>query len=705
MTHSPWFTAALAALLLAACAPSDNDHATAESEPETRPAAEPPDDVDLERQGSPRLGDWGIETRHFNTDIKPGNDFFTYVNSGWLEGTEIPDGFARFGSFTELAIEAEDQVEAIIAEAAEANAETGDARQQIGDAYASYLDTDTIEARGLDPIRAELDSLLAIDDHAAAARWMARLGTGSIVGIGVSQDAGNPDRYLVHLGQSGLGLPGKDYYERDDEPFPGHREAYIDYITETFERAGIDRPRERAEAVMALETELAGVHWTRVERRDRQANYNLMTREELEEYAPGFDWPAFLAERGVDDQSELVVATDTAVRDSAAIFADTDAATWGSWHAFHWINNHARQLPAAYEDAHFDFFQRRLEGVSEPRARDRRAIEVVSSQLGELIGQVYVERHFPPDYRAQMETLVEYLRRAFAERLESLDWMDDETRAEAEAKLAAFDPKIGYPDRWRDYSSVEIRADDLIGNSQRLRQWQWQDSLARLGEPVRDWEWFMTPQTVNAYYSSTRNEIVFPAAILQPPFFDPWADPAVNFGAIGGVIGHEMGHGFDDQGSRSDADGVLRNWWTDTARERFEERTATLVAQYDAFEPLEGENIQGDLALGENIGDLGGLSIAHHAYHLYLQDNHGGSAPELDGTTGDQRFFMAWAQVWRNLWADDEALRGQLIRGPHSPPKYRVNGVVRNIDAWYEAFDIDSDSELYLPPEQRVSIW
>ena len=705
MIHSLWFAGALTALSLVASTASQEAHAAAAPGAETRPAKEAANEVDLDRAGSPRLGNWGIETRHINADINPGDDFFRHVNDGWLKGTRIPDGFARFGSFTELAIEAEDRVEAIIAEAAEAGAEAGDARQQIGDAYASYLDTETIEARGLDPIRTELDSLLAIDDHTAAARWMAHLGSSSIIGISVRQDSGNPDRYLVHLGQSGLGLPGKDYYERDDEPFPGHREAYVDYIAATFKRASIDRPRERAEAVMALETRLADVHWTRVELRDRQANYNLMTRAELEEFAPGFDWPVFLAERGVADQAELVVGTDTAVRDSASIFADTDAATWASWHAFHWINNHARQLPAAYEDAHFDFFQRRLQGVAEPRPRDRRAIEVVSSQLGELVGQVYVERHFPPDYRAQMETLVEYLRRAFAERLASLDWMDDETRAEAAAKLAAFDPKIGYPDRWRDYSDVEIRADDLIGNSQRLRQWYWRDSLARLGEPVRDWEWFMSPQTVNAYYSSTRNEIVFPAAILQPPFFDPWADPAVNFGAIGGVIGHEMGHGFDDQGSRSDADGVLRNWWTDAARARFEERTAALVAQYDRFEPLEGENIRGALALGENIGDLGGLSIAHHAYHLFLADHHDGRAPELDGTTGDQRFFMAWAQVWRNLWADDEALRGQLIRGPHSPPKYRVNGVVRNIDAWYEAFDIGPDSELYLPPEQRVSIW
>ena len=342
--------------------------------------------------------------------------------------------------------------------------------------------------------------------------------------------------------------------------------------------------------------------------------------------------------------------------------------------------------------------------MEEQRPRERRAIAMVSGRLGELVGQVYVERHFPPTHREQMMELVEYLRRAFAERLSTLDWMDDETRAEAQTKLEAFLPKIGYPDRWRDYSTVTITADDLIGSMNSLAEWSWQDSLARLNEPVRDWEWFMSPQTVNAYYSPTRNEIVFPAAILQPPFFDPAADAAVNFGAIGGVIGHEMGHGFDDQGSRSDAQGVLRNWWTDQSREQFEVRTRALVAQYDGFSPLPGMNVNGALALGENIGDLGGLAIAHHAYQLYLADHHGGQAPVIDGFTGDQRFFMAWSQVWRNVFTE-EALRAQLIRGPHSPPRYRVNGVVRNLDAWYEAFGVTPDHALYVPAEQRVQIW
>jgi len=696
MNRIYWMAALAAGMIVAGC---DSDR----TEPEST-AAGAEDAAVAEVAGSARIGAWGIDTGGLSAEVGPGNDFFAHVNAGWLERAEIPAGFSRFGSFTELSLEAEERVEQIIAEAAAADASPGDPRQQIGDLYAAYLDTETIEARGIEPIRATLAELIALDSHEQIAHWMGRRGTSSLVGLGVTQDAGNPERYIVRVGQSGLGLPDREYYERDDEPFPAHRAAYVDYIESTLERAGIDRARERAEAIMALETAIAANHWTRVQRRDRQANYNLMTREELAEFAPGFAWDAFLEARQVGEIEELVVATDAAIAANAELFAETPPETWAAWHAFHWVNNHASLLSSEFEQARFEMFDQRLRGVEEQRERDKRAIQFVSGRLGEVVGQVYVQRHFPAEYRAQMETLVEYLRRAFAERLETLDWMDEETRVEARAKLAAFDPKIGYPDRWRDYSTVEIDAARLVESVDALAEWGWQDSISRLGEPVRDWEWFMTPQTVNAYYSSTRNEIVFPAAILQPPFFDPFADPAVNFGAIGGVIGHEMGHGFDDQGSRSDADGVLRNWWTDQSRAQFEQRTAALVEQYNQFSPLEGMNVNGALGLGENIGDLGGLSIALHAYSLYLEDHHDGQAPVLDGFTGEQRFFMAWAQVWRNLYTE-EALRSQLINGPHSPPQYRVNGVVRNIDAWYEAFDIGPDDALWIAPEERVSIW
>ncbi|HLR86930.1 MAG TPA: M13 family metallopeptidase [Wenzhouxiangella sp.] len=651
------------------------------------------------------LGNWGIETANISDTVKPGDDFFTWVNQGWLDSSDIPPGFSRWGSFTELSIEAEDRVDAIIHELDRDNAEPGTPAHQIASLYDSYMNTEKLEELGISPIQKTLDELLAIDSHEQAARWMGRPGTSSIVAAFVTQDQGNPERYLTYMFQSGLGLPDKDYYTRDQSPFPEHRKAYRDYIAATFERAGVDNASERADAVLALEKKLADNHWTRVQRRDRQANYNLMTPGELAENAAGFPWQVFFDERGLGDIAELVVATNTAVYANSTLFAETPAADWASWHAFHWINNHAPLLSQEYERAHFDLYETRLNGVDEQRPRDKRAINLVNGRLGELVGKIYVERHFPPEYREQMLELVEYLRRAFDQRLDALPWMDDETRVEAKRKLEAFLPKIGYPDQWHDYSGIEIAADDLAGNSRRIGEWQWKDQLAKLDEPIRRWEWGMTPQTVNAYYSPSMNEIVFPAAILQPPFFDPHADPAVNFGGIGAVIGHEMGHGFDDQGSHSDADGVLRNWWTDTSREQFDKRTGQLVEQYNGFEPLDGMNINGQLTLGENIGDLGGLSIAHLAWEMYLDDHSDGRAEELDGYSGEQRFFMSWAQVWRNLWASEEAQRNRLINDPHSPPDYRVNGVVRNIDQWYEAFDIGEDDALYLAPEDRVRIW
>lgn len=681
-------TAWLSLTLLAACQPVDNSG----------------DNSGDTTNAQPRLGDWGIEVEHVSQDTRPGVDFNTFVNEGWINAAEMPAGFSRFGAFTELALEAEDNVGAIIQTAQRTAAEGSGPEQQIGDLYRAYMDTNTLNDKGLAPIKAELDTLLSLESRDEVARWMAQDGTNSIVGVYISQDAGDPKRYVTHVTQSGLGLPNRDYYFRDDAPFPDHRAAYVDYIEATLSRAGIDQARDRAEAIMGLETALAEVHWSRVQQRDRQANYNLKSVAELIDFAPEFPWALAMEARGLGDISEVVVTTDEALAASAEIFADTPVETWQSYHAFHWINNHAPLLSAAFADPHFAFFRQRLGGVESQRDRADRAIRFVSRRLGELIGQVYVDRHFPPEYREQMLSLVGYLRRAFRERLDTIEWMDEPTREEALAKLEAFLPKIGYPDRWRDYSAVMITDDDLIGNVARLREWGWEDSLSKLDEPVRDWEWFMSPQTVNAYYSPTRNEIVFPAAILQPPFFDPFADPAVNFGAIGGVIGHEMGHGFDDQGSRSDSQGVLRNWWSESSRAQFEARTKALVDQYDGFSPLPNMQVNGALSLGENIGDLGGLSIAHHAYQMYLQDHHGGQAPVLDGYTGDQRFFMAWAQVWRTI-ETEESLRARLIRGPHSPAQYRVNGVVRNIDAWYTAFDVQPGDDLYLPPDERVSIW
>lgn len=697
-----WLGGVCAALLLAACsepvdAPAENTDDTAT---EMTDGTSGTDTAMAEAE--PRLGEFGVETQHISETVDPGDDFFTYVNEGWLETAEYPPGFSSLNGFTELYLETEARIEEIIQRSANGNPAVGTPEYQIGTLYNDFLNTDRIEELGLTPLQADIDGILASETHEDIARWFGRPSQMSMFSMGVTIDPGDPTRYVISTGQAGLGLPNRDYYLREDDPFPGHREAYVDYMTGLFDRAGIDNGRERAEDILALETAIAEIHWDRAQVRDRIANYNLMTVDELIEFAPGFDWRAFLEEEDVAGQEEIIVNTDTAVQALAQLFSETPVETLRSYLAFHFIDNHTAMLPEAYDTASFEFYGRRLNGTEEQRPRELRAVQFVNGQLGELIGQVYVEEHFPPEYREQMTELVEYLRRAFADRLQTLEWMDDETRAEAFDKLEAFIPKIGYPTQWRDYSSIEMEPGQLIANSNAVGDWGRADSRSRLGGPIRQWEWFMSPQTVNAYYSSQRNEIVFPAAILQAPFFDPHADMAVNFGAIGGVIGHEMGHGFDDQGSRSDGTGLQRNWWTEFARNEFESRTAVLEEQYNGFCPIEGDCVRGAQTMGENIGDLGGLSIALHAYRMYLEDHGGGE--EINGFTPEQRFFMGWAQVWRGIQTED-SMRNRLITGVHSPNQYRVNGVVRNMDAWYDAFGVTEEDALYLAPENRVSIW
>ncbi|WP_417498414.1 M13 family metallopeptidase [Maricaulis sp.] len=673
------------------------------------PAAEPPADdaADVNtaavETATPALGDWGIETRHISETVAPGDDFFRYVNEGWLDTTEIPPGFSNFGSFSELALSAEERIDTIIADVSATENPAGSVEQQVGDLYASYMNTDRLNELGLSPARPGLDRIAAAQSHDDIIDLFGASGFASLFGAGVGRDAGNPDTYVVYIRQSGLGMPDRDYYLRDDERFAGYRTAYVDYMADVLGMIGEENGAERAQAVLELETAIADIHWTRAESRNRVASYNPMTVAELEAYAPGFDWTRFMTALDFGDQDHVVVSQNTAVQSLAALFGEIPVETWQDYLMLHYMSSNSNELDEAFYERSFDFWSRTLSGTDEPRARDRRGIQYVNRPLGQAIGRIYVERHFPAENKAQMEDLVAYLRRALGERIETLEWMDDETRAEALDKLAKFTPKIAYPDQWPDFSSIEIRPDDLFGNSERISAWYRADSRARLNGPIRDWEWGMSPQTVNAYYSSTANEIVFPAAILQGPFFDPNADPAVNFGGIGAVIGHEMGHGFDDQGSQSDGDGLLRNWWTEFSREQFDARTDQIVAQYEEFSPVEGMHVNGRLTLGENIGDIGGLSMAYRAYHMYL-DEHGGEAPVIDGFTGDQRFFMAWAQVWRRLYTED-SLVSRLTTDPHSPSQYRTNGVVRNMDVWYEAFGVTEDNELYLPPEERVSVW
>jgi endothelin-converting enzyme/putative endopeptidase len=651
-----------------------------------------------------QLGSWGIETRFLSDRVAPGDDFYDYVNQGWIESTEIPTGFPVVSSFTEVFLKTEDQTAAIIESLCETNAAAGSPEQQISALHASYLDLERREALGLSMLEAELAELLAAPSREDIARQMGRVGYPSMFRLDIDIDSGNPQRYVPVLSQSGLGLPGRDYYLRDDAPFPGHREAYIAYISGVFERAGIDTPEQRARSILDVETALAKAHWTPAQARDILLNYHLMSVGELLEFAPGFDWQAFLGEAGLEGVDELLVATDTAIQRSARIVAQTPLETLRSYLAFHLLDDHAPLLSAEWDAARFAFYGQRLSGIAEQRALDARAIEFVNRRLGEPLGRLYVERYFPPESRAQMQRMAKHLRAALHDRLTRLDWMDDETRAAALRKLSAFREKIGFPDVWQDMSGIEISASDLAGNVRRIDAWHHDDALEKLAGPVREWEWLMSPQTINAYYSPDRNEIVFPAAILQPPFFDPHADPAVNFGAIGVVIGHEIGHGFDDQGSRYDDEGALRNWWSDASRAAFEKRTALLAAQFDAYSPIEGVSVNGQLTLGENIGDLGGLAIAHDAYQRFVAEEYDGNAPLIDGFTGNQRLFLSYAQIWRSKMTEDRQ-RQLLLVDPHSPSLFRVNGIVRNLTPWYEAFDVDAEQALYLAPEDRVHIW
>lgn len=678
-------TAVLA--LVAACAPTANDSDTTQVEAIV---------------GEAEIGSWGFDLEGMNTDVSPGNDFYEYANGAWLDATQIPADLSNYGMFTELALEAEEHVQAIITELAAMNAAHGTVEQQVGDLYGSWMDTETIEQRGLAPAQPYLDEIAAAETHADINALFATIYHQSPFGVGIIPDPADTTRYTVFVGQGGLGLPDRDYYL--DEDNARYRDTYRDYIAQVFGLAGIDNGAERAEAILALETRLAEVHWTQADSRDIQKIYNPMPLEQLDTLAPQFAFPTAMAQLGIDGVATYLVAQPSAIEGSAAVFAETPVQVWQDYLTFHFLSGNSGRLPAAFDQAAFEMFGRTLNGTEEQRPRDRRGVNLVGGRLGEAVGQIYVERHFPPSSKAAMEELVANLTAAFAGRLETLEWMDEETRANALTKLSTFEPRIGYPDEWQDYSALDIQPDDIFGNVMRLDAFAWNEQVADLSGPVDRGEWPYPPQTVNASYNPLMNQITFPAGILQPPFFDPNADAAINYGAIGAVIGHEIGHGFDDQGRRFDENGAIRDWWTAETNARFEERADRLGAQYDTYSPVEGRFVNGDFTMGENIGDLGGLQMAYTAYHRYLDECCGGEAPVLDGLTGDQRFFLSWAQVWRRLYREDNLI-SRLTTDPHSPSQYRTNGVVRNMDAWYEAFGVTEEDALYLPPEERVSIW
>jgi len=561
------------------------------------------------------------------------------------------------------------------------------------------MDETAIEKRGLTPLEADLAKVRAVSDKAALAEWMGRPNFPSVFDVSIDPDLKDPTKYQVYISQSGSGLPDRDYYLTAQ--FADKKKAYQAYVAKLLTLAQWPNAKVRAADIVALETKIAEVSWTRAEQRDPVKVYNPTTVAELEKAAPGFAWSRYMTGAGLGDRTAVVTVTNTSLPKIAAIYADAPLDVLKAWAAFHIADEAAGVLPKAFVNARFEFRNKELGGQPEITARWRRAVRTVNNQLGEAVGEVYVAKYFPPASKAKMEALIADLKTAFAKHIEALDWMGADTKKEALAKLANYDVQIGYPKKWRDYSALEIRADDAYGNAMRSGVFEWNFKLKNLNAPVDKDHWEMTPQTVNAYNNPNFNEVVFPAAILQPPFFNPKADPAINYGAIGGVIGHEMTHGFDDQGRKFDSRGQLRDWWTADDAAKFEAKAQVLGAQYSAMEPLPGAHIKGDLTMGENIADLGGLTMALEAYHASLG---GKPAPVIAGLTGDQRVFLGWAQVWREKLRDD-ALRQQIASNEHSPPEARVNGVVHNIDAWYAAFGVKPDDKLYVAPEKRVRIW
>jgi len=657
----------------------------------------------------PTLGAFGVDLGSRDSSVKPGDDFDRFANGKWQDSYQLKDYESDYGSFDMLNDQSEIAVREIIEELAKrTDLVPGSDEQKIRDYYASYMDQDARDAAGIKPLQPVLDRITAIQSKTDVVAAFGRAdvdGSNAPVGVGLGVDRKDPNRYLVGVGVGGLGLPDKDYYLNPDARFVDIRKAYVAHIATMLGFAGVNGAdaAQRAEAVMALETALAKPQWDRAERRDRDKTYNLTSYADFKKTYSDFDWDALFKAQELAIPTEVNVVTPSAVAPILKIVADTPLATWRDYLRFHTVRNNSNLLSRQIDEARFAFTGKVLQGQTAQKEPWKRAIATIADTdgLGEAVGRIYVARHFTPESKAAMEDLVANLRKALRMNIEGLDWMGPATKAEAFHKLDTFHPKIGYPSKWRDYSTVDVVPNDLVANVMAMRRYYQHDINKRVGTVPDREEWGMTPQTINAYYNSSFNEIVFPAAILQPPFFDLGADPAVNYGAIGAVIGHEMGHGFDDQGSKSDFAGIQRAWWTAEDRARFQQRVDTLGKQFDTYCPIENTCVNGKLTMGENIGDLGGLSMAYTAYHLSLD---GKPAPVIDGLTGDQRFFLAWAQVWKSKYRD-ESLVNLIKSNPHSPAMYRINGPLRNIDAWYRAFDVKPGDKLYVAPEKRVRIW
>jgi putative endopeptidase len=646
----------------------------------------------------------GLLPDFMNMEVRPGADFNAFVNGSWIDTAEIPADRASDSVGLMVHEQSVANVKVIIEESAAGDFAKGTDEQKVGDLYASYMDMETRNVLGVTPLQHEFARIHELDSKADLAVYFAeanKVGVNVPFALGQYVDFKDPNTYMMYTWQGGLGLPDREYYFEEDEKSQEIRAAYVTHIEKMFELAGLPDGGQAAQMIMALETRMAAEHMKKELTRDMVALYNKIPLSELPDLMPEFTWDAYLDAAVISDIDGLVVTQLDYMKALDGIIADTSMDDWKTYLAWKALNANASLLNEELDQQNFAFYSNTLRGIEQQLPQWKRAVSNVNNNLGEVVGKVYVARHFPPEAKEQMLELVSNLIKAYEVSIKNLDWMGDETKTQALDKLSKFTPKIGYPDKWKDYSALDIEPDDLVGNMHRSAMFEYETNITRQGGPVDKTEWNMTPQTVNAYYNPPLNEIVFPAAILQPPFFDLGADNAVNYGSIGAVIGHEIGHGFDDAGSTFDGDGVLRNWWTDEDKAEFETRTAKLIGQYNEFQPFEDLNVNGEFTLGENIGDLGGLSIALLAYEISLD---GETPPVMDGYTGQQRVFIGYAQGWRGK-SRDEALRVQINTDPHSPRQYRVNGVVRNVPEFYEAFDIAETDALYLAPEDRVKIW
>jgi putative endopeptidase len=657
----------------------------------------------------PMYGNWGIDLTAMDKSVKPGDDFFLYANGSWLKTAQIPPDRTGTGSFQDLTVLSEKRMKDIAADLdAKPYDQLNPEEKQLRDLYDSFNDTAAIEAAGLKPVQKDLTRIAKLKTGADVAAIMAdpSLETDSLFGDGIIADPKNSNAYVVTLTHAGLGLPDRDYYLREDPNLATTRDAYKKYMATMLGFTGAKDADARAAKVYDLEAAIAKLHWLRAERRDADKVYNPMTIKALAAYAPGFDWARYFAAQGLSEKGPkgdrvVIVRENTAFPGLAKLFAETPVAVWRDWLTVHYLHNMSAYLPKAIDDADFDFYGKTLANQVQQLDRPARGVHLLDARLGHPLGKIYTARYFPPESKAKVEQLIDNILKAYDADIRTLPWMTEVTRQKALDKLHAFRPHVGYPDKWRDYSGLKIVKGDLVGDVQRSDLFEWRFRLNRIDQPTDRSEWNMTPPTINAYYTQTYNSIFFPAAILQPPFFDPNADDAVNYGGIGAVIGHEISHGFDDQGSKYDGAGLLQSWWTPEDRKAFEARTTMLGAQYDSYEGLPGIHVNGKLTMGENIGDLSGITIALKAYHISLG---GRAAPVLDGFTGDQRFFLGFAQVWRAKDSDGYT-RQRLLSNPHSPPHFRADGATRNVDDWYTAFGVQPGDKYYLAPDQRVRLW